>query len=87
MRSMQDLLRRAGWTDALEEEYRLVPRGYGVAIYRRLDGARVGGYYNIEAAIEHLSARPGPEATGPNLPVADRTGPSDLTMADRAGPA
>ena len=68
------------WTADLEDRYQLVARNYGVAAYRRADGARMGGYFSVEEAAEDLSDDPRPLGGGPNLRVADRGLPSQVGL-------
>ena len=64
------------WTAELEERYRLVARDYGVAVYRRSDGVRMGGWTSIEEAAADLARDPKPDRGMPHLSVRDRQGRS-----------
>lgn len=64
------------WTDPLEERYVVATRSYGVAVYRRRDGARMGGFRDLAEAAAALAGDPVPDGSGPPLHPDVRDHPS-----------
>ena len=62
----------ARWTEELDSRYVVADRSYGVAVYRREDGERMGGYRSLEEAAEDLADDPPPQGGGPTLRPEDR---------------